>query len=162
VLQVAPSSYCAAKARAPSPRQVRDDELKAEIVRVHAEHFGVYGVRKVWRQLRREGRQVARCTVARLMRELGLAGAVRGGVKRTTVPAERPGQRPADLVDRDFTAAGPDRLWVADLTYVRTWSGFVYVAFRHRRLLPDDRGLAGRHPPARVVAHAYPAGTPPT
>jgi putative transposase len=128
-LQVAPSSYYAAKTRPPSPRQVRDAELAEHIVRVHAEHFGVYGVRKVWRQLRREGVAVARCTVARLMRQLGLAGVVRGSAKRTTVPAEQPGARPADLVDRNFTAAGPNRLWVADLTYVRTWSGFVYVAF---------------------------------
>lgn len=127
-LQVAPSSYYAAKQRPPSARRVRDEALKVKLRHVHAEHFGVYGVRKLWRQLRREGIAVARCTVARLMRELGLAGVVRGKVARTTV-ADESAPRPADLVDRDFHAPAPNRLWVADLTYVRTWSGFVYVAF---------------------------------
>jgi len=107
---------------------VRDRQLKAEIRRVHAEHFGVYGARKVWRQLHREGIVVARCTVERLMRELGLGGAVRGKTRRTTTPDET-AARPADLVDRDFAAQRPNQLWVADLTYVATWSGFVYVAF---------------------------------
>ena len=105
-----------------------DEQLKGEIVRVHQANLGVYGVRKVWRQLNREGVPVARCRVERLMRQLGLAGAVRGRVKRTTVPADV-AARPGDLVDRDFTAPAPNRLWVADLTYVATWSGFVYVAF---------------------------------
>ena len=127
-LQVAPSSYYAARQRQPSARRVRDEALKVKLRHVHAEHFDVYGVRKIWRQLQREGIAVARCTVARLMRELGLAGVVRGRVKRTTVPDEH-APRPADLVDRDFHAPAPNRLWVADLTYVRTWSGFVYVAF---------------------------------
>jgi putative transposase len=95
---------------------------------VHEANLGVYGVRKVWRQLNREGISAPRCRVQRLMRELGLAGAVRGKVKRTTVPAEV-AARPGDLVDRNFTAPAPDRLWVADLTYVATWSGFIYVAF---------------------------------
>ena len=88
----------------------------------------MYGARKVWRQLQREGVEVARCTVERLMRLEGLVGVVRGEKKRTTIPAED-AARPADLVDRIFEADAPDRLWVADLTYVRTWSGFVYVAF---------------------------------
>lgn len=127
-LQVAPSSYYAARQRPPSARRVRDEALKVKLRHVHAEHFGVYGVRKLWRQLQREGIPVARCTVARLMRELGLAGVVRGRVTRTTV-ADEQAPRPADLVDRDFHAPAPNRLWVADLTYVRTWSGFVYVAF---------------------------------
>ena len=127
-LQVAPSSYYAARTRAPSARRVRDEALKVKLRHVHAEHFGVYGVRKLWRQLQREGIAVARCTVARLMRELGLAGVVRGRVKRTTVTDEH-APRPADLVDRDFHVPAPNRLWVADLTYVRTWSGFVYLAF---------------------------------
>ncbi len=127
-LQIAPSTYYAAKRRPPSARAVRDEDLTVQIVRVFEANFGVYGARKVWRQLRREGVAVARCTVERLMGELGLAGAVRGKVKRTTIPAEQ-AQRPGDLVDRRFTAAAPDRLWVADLTYVATWSGFVYVAF---------------------------------
>ena len=91
-------------------------------------NFGVYGARKVWRQLQREGVAVARCTVERLMRQEGLKGVVRGEIKRTTIPDED-AARPADLVDRRFAAEGPDRLWVADLTYVPTWSGFVYVAF---------------------------------
>jgi putative transposase len=127
-LQVAPSSYYAARQRPPSARLVRDEALKVKLRHVHAAHFGVYGVRKLWRQLQREGIPVARCTVARLMRELGLAGVVRGRVVRTTV-ADEQAPRPADLVDRDFHAPAPNRLWVADLTYVRTWSGFVYVAF---------------------------------
>lgn len=92
------------------------------------ENFGVYGADKVWAQLNREGEHVARCTIERLMRDLGLRGAVRGKPKRTTV-SDAMTERPRDLVDRNFTAAAPNRLWVADLTYVRTWSGFVYVAF---------------------------------
>lgn len=128
VLQAAPSTYYAARQRPPSARQVRDDALKVKIRHVHAAHFGVYGARKLWRQLLREGIPVARCTVERLMRELGLTGAVRGKTRRTTVPAESV-DRPVDLVERDFRAPEPNRLWVADLTYVRTWSGFAYVAF---------------------------------
>ncbi len=95
---------------------------------MHAENYGVYGARKVWRELNREGVAVARCTVERLMRDLGLAGAVRGKKKRTTVSDESV-EKPADLVKRAFTASCPNRLWVADLTYVRTRSGFSYVAF---------------------------------
>lgn len=95
---------------------------------MHAEHFGVYGGDKVWAQLNPEGTRVARCTVERLMRDLGLRGAVRGKPRRTTIPDDT-AQRPRDLVDRQFRASEPNRLWVADLTYVRTWSGFVYVAF---------------------------------
>jgi putative transposase len=128
VLQFAPSTYYAACKRRPSVRQQRDEQLSVEVQRVHRAHFGVYGARKVWRQLLREGMAVARCTVERLMRALGLSGAVRGKRHRTTVPAE-PSQRPADLVERNFSASAPNRLWVADLTYVRTQSGFAYVAF---------------------------------
>jgi len=127
-LQFAPRTYYAAKARPPSTRAVRDKELRPEIVRVHAENFGVYGAAKVWAQLNREGIRVARCTVERLMADLGLRGAVRGKPARTTIADDTAG-RPRDLVDRQFAAAAPNRLWVADLTYVRTWSGFVYVAF---------------------------------
>lgn len=127
-LQFAPRTYYAAKARPASARAVRDDELRPEIVRVHAENFGVYGAAKVWAQLNREGIGVARCTVERLMADLGLRGAVRGKPARTTI-ADDAADRPRDLVDRQFAAAAPNRLWVADLTYVRTWSGFVYVAF---------------------------------
>jgi putative transposase len=127
--QIAPSSYYAAGSRRPSARARRDEALTEQIRRVHAENFGVYGVRKTWRTLRRDGTPVARCTVARLMRRAGLAGAVRGKVKRTTVPAPRREERPADLLRRDFTAPAPNRRWVADITYVATWSGFVYLAF---------------------------------
>jgi len=127
-LQVAPSTYYAARTRAPSARCLRDAELKARLTQVHAAHFGVYGVRKLWRQLQREGTAVARCTVARLMDDLGLRGVVRGRRQRTTVPNES-AARPADLVRRDFHPVAPNRLWVADLTYVRTWAGFAYVAF---------------------------------
>ena len=127
-LQFAPRTYWAAKARPPCARARRDEELKGEIVRVHAENFGVYGADKVWAQLNREGHRVARCTIERLMRQLGVRGAVRGKKHRTTI-ADATTERPRDRVDRNFTAPAPNRLWVADLTYVRTWSGFVYVAF---------------------------------
>jgi putative transposase len=128
VLPIAPSTYYDAHRRPRSARRRRDQELQAEIRRVHGEHFGVYGARKVWRQLHREGIAVARCTVERLMGELGLEGARRGKPRRTTTP-DAAAARPADLVERDFSAARPNQLWVADLTYVATWSGFVYVAF---------------------------------
>jgi putative transposase len=127
VLPIAPSTYYDARHRPPSARRRRDQELTVEIRRVHAEHFGVYGARKVWRQLHREGVAVARCTVERLMRELHLEGVRRGKPRRTTT-ADAAAARPADLVERNFSAARPNRLWVADLTYVATWSGFVYVA----------------------------------
>ena len=128
VLEVAPSTYYAAKTRPPCRRRVRDAGLVGEIHRVFDDIFGVYGARKVWRQLNREGIPVARCTVQRLMRHEGLTGRVRGGKKRTTVPADV-GSRPADLVDRRFVAVRPNQLWIADITYVGTWSGFAYVAF---------------------------------
>ena len=128
VLEIAPSTYYAAKSRPACRRRIRDDELKAEIRRVHAENFDVYGPRKVWRQLNREGVVVARCTVERLMRQLGLAGRVRGKTRRTTIPADV-SPRPADLVERRFAATAPNQLWVADITYVATWSGFAYAAF---------------------------------
>jgi putative transposase len=127
VLKVPTSTYYAAKSRPLSARHRRDAQLKVEIRRVFDDNFGVYGVRKVWRQLQREGIQVARCTVERLMGELGLQGVVRGKPKRTTV-GDPQAERPADLVCRDFTAQRPNQLWVADLTYVRTWSGFCYAA----------------------------------
>ena len=127
VLQVAPSTYYGAKTRPPSARALRDQELKAEVGRVHQDNFGVYGMEKVWRQLNREGIAVGRDQVRRLMRDLGLCGVVRGKKLRTTLP-EDVGQRPADLVERQFVAAAPNRLWVADLTYVSTWSGFAYTA----------------------------------
>ena len=127
-LQVAPSTYYAVLARQPCARQLSDQRLKIEITRVHRDNFGVYGIEKVWRQFNREGHKVGRDRVARLMDDLELSGVVRGKRKRTTYPAEV-SQRPADLVERNFTASAPNRLWVSDLTYVSTWSGFVYVAF---------------------------------
>ena len=127
-LQFAPSTYWSAKRRPASARSVRDEELKVEIARVHTENFGVYGAPKVWAQLNREGHRVARCTVERLMRDLGLRGVTRGRPRRTTI-ADTAAERPRDHVQRRFSASAPNRLWVADLTYVRTWSGFVYVAF---------------------------------
>jgi len=128
LLPIAPSTYFASKTRPPSARSCRDEWLKVQIRRVWEENFGVYGARKIWRQLHRENIEVARCTVERLMRALGLQGIRRGKIKRTTI-ADETAVRPADLVDRNFTAVAPNRLWVADITYVRTWSGFVYAAF---------------------------------
>jgi putative transposase len=125
---IAPSTYYDAKDRPPSARARRDEQLRAAITRVHQGNYGVYGARKVWLALNREGIPVARCTVERLMRELGLAGASRGKRRRTTVP-DPAAARPADLVERKLTRPAPDRLWVADFTYVPTWSGMVYVAF---------------------------------
>lgn len=127
-LEIAPSTYYAARTRPPSARQRRDDELKPRIERVHAGNYGVYGANKVWRQLRRESVEVGRDRTARLMAELGLAGITRTARTRTTVAAET-AARPADLVERNFNAPAPNRLWLADLTYVSTWAGFCYVAF---------------------------------
>jgi putative transposase len=124
VLPIAPSTYHAARRRPASARAVRDAKLKGEVARVHAEHVGVYGARKVWRQRPWEGIAVARWTVERLMGELGLQGVRRGKTRRTTTP-DAAAPRPADLVDRDFSATRPNQLWVADLTCVATWSGFV-------------------------------------
>jgi putative transposase len=127
-LAVAPSSYYAARSRPPSARTTADAELCLDIARVHRDQFGVYGARKLWRALRREGYDVGRDRVARLMRSLGLAGATRLRRVRTTIAAPI-SQRPADLVERVFSAPAPNVLWVADLTYVWTRSGFVYAAF---------------------------------
>ncbi len=128
VLEIAPSSYYAAVSRPTSARQVRDQELKQEIGRVHRDNFGVYGSEKVWRQLHREQVQVGRDRVGRLMHEMKLEGVRRGKRQITTRPVEV-GERPADLVERQFKAPAPNRLWVADLTYVSTWAGFIYTAF---------------------------------
>jgi putative transposase len=127
-LQIAPSSYYARKSRPPSARSLRDDRLRGEIRRVFESNYGVYGADKVWASLNREGPRVARCTVERLMREMGIQGARRGKTRRTTLRDET-AAKPADLVDRQFAAARPNELWVADLTYVRSYSGWVYVAF---------------------------------
>src|SRR5574341_293442 len=128
VLQVAPSTYYARKTRPRSARARRDATLKAAIKRVWDANFQVYGAEKIWRQLGREHITTGRDRVARLMRELGIGGVVRGKPRRTTRPAAL-ADRPADLVNRQFTARGPNRLWVADLTYVPTWAGFCYAAF---------------------------------
>jgi putative transposase len=128
VLPFAPATYYSAMTRSPSARKTRDDQLKPDIQRVWEENRRVYGADKVWAQLKREGQSVARCTVERLMRDLGLRGVVRGKKVRTTW-SDDVSQRPEDLVARQFHAQAPNRLWVADLTYVKTHSGWVYVAF---------------------------------
>jgi putative transposase len=134
-LPIAPSIYYEHARRRRDPdrrprREKRDDELRVEVRRVHRESFeGVYGADKVWRQLRRQGHVVARCTVERLMRKEGLRGAVRGGAFTITTRPGDESARPADLVEREFSATRPNELWVADFTYVATWLGFVYVAF---------------------------------
>ncbi len=133
VLPIAPSTYRVRATRRADPgkwpaRARRDAALRPEIRRVWEENFRVYGVRKVWRQLRREGVDVARCTTARLMRQMGLAGAIRGRPVKTTV-SDRATPCPLDRVNRQFQAPQPNALWVADFTYVATWQGFVYVAF---------------------------------
>jgi putative transposase len=130
-IPIAPSTfYDAMRARAagPTARQRRDEALCEHIARVHADNYGVYGARKVWLALNRDGITVARCTVERLMKQLGLAGVRRGQAKRTTI-ADPAASRPADLVCRQFGPTAPNLLWVADITYVSTWSGWVYVAF---------------------------------
>lgn len=134
VLPIAPSTYVRHKAQHADPgrrsaRARRDDELRAIIRRIWAEHFQVYGPRKVWRQMGREGLRVARCRVRRLMRAMGLAGAGRGRAWITTTHPDTAAPRPPDLVARQFSATRPNQLWVSDFTYVATWSGFVYVAF---------------------------------
>lgn len=133
VVPIAPATYYEAKARQRDPSRIpartrRDAALGPEIARVWRANRRVYGAKKVWKQLHREAIPVARCTVARLMRAQGLRGVVRGRRVRTTIP-DAVAERPHDLVQRDFTATRPNQLWVADLTYVATWRGFVYVAF---------------------------------
>lgn len=130
---IAPSTFYAARARPPSARAARDEELKAVIARVHQENYGVYGIRKMHAQLNREDvlagcQPVARCTTQRLMKDLGLRGISRAKGPRTTVPGTGPDTR-EDLVQRAFTADRVDRLWVADITYVRTFAGWIYCAF---------------------------------
>ena len=128
VLEASPSTYYARRTRTPSARSVRDQQLLAEIRRVHVANYGVYGARKVWKQLNREGIVVARCTVERLMRQAQITGLVRGAKRRTTIP-DPAAPKPPDLVKRSFVATRPNQLWVSDITYVRTWEGWAYVAF---------------------------------
>jgi transposase InsO family protein len=134
VLPIAPSTYFLRKAQhqeatTRSARAQRDAELRTAIQRVWDENDQVYGPRKVWKQLRRERTRVARCTIERLMREMGLRGISRGRAWKVTTQPDPASARPTDLVDRHFTATRPNQLWVADFTYVATWRGFVYVAF---------------------------------
>ena len=133
VLPIAPSTYHEHAVRRKEPERLparakRDATLKPEITRVFTENFAVYGVRKVWRQLKRESMDVARCTVERLMRDMGLKGAIRGKPFKTTV-SDKSAPCPLDHVNRQFYAPAPNRLWVSDFTYVPSWTGFAYVAF---------------------------------
>ena len=133
VLPIAPSTYHEHALRKKEParlpeRAKRDATLKPEITRVFTENFAVYGVRKVWRQLKRESMDVARCTVERLMRDMGLKGAIRGKPFKTTV-SDKSAPCPLDHVNRQFRSTAPNRLWVSDFTYVSSWTGFAYVAF---------------------------------
>jgi putative transposase len=127
-VQIAPSTYYAAKTRPPSARSISDAATTKVIARIHADNYGVYGVTKVHAELRRAGHRTARCTVHRLMRAAGLRGITRAKGPRTTVAGIGPDTR-SDLVERSFAAATPDRLWVADITYCRTFAGWVYAAF---------------------------------
>src|SRR6187402_889321 len=134
VLPIAPSTYYEHARRRREPerrpaRQKRDEELRGEIRRVYDEQFVVYGANKVWRQLKRESVKTARCTVERLMAEMGLRGVTRGRAFKVTTVSNDSQPRPLDLVSRQFHAERPNQLWVADITYVATWAGFVYVAF---------------------------------
>ena len=133
VLPIAPSTYHDHLAKRADPSRLsararRDAELRGEIARVFDDNFRVYGVRKVWRQMRREGFDVARCTVARLMKSMGIEGIIRGKPVKTTIP-DKAAPCPLDHVNRQFRVPAPNRLWVSDFTYVATWQGFVYVAF---------------------------------
>jgi putative transposase len=129
VLPIAPSTYHAAQQRPPSARALRGAELRPEVLRVWEQNLSVYGADKVWDQLNKEGIRVARCTVERLMRDMGLQGCRRGRVWVRTTQGDEALDRPADLVERQFRAPAPNRLWLADLTYVKTHAGWVYVAF---------------------------------
>ncbi len=130
--KIAPATYYEHRDRTPSKRALRDEALKTKIAAAHAENYGVFGARKIWLTLNRQREAgeapIARCTVERLMGELGLADAIRGKVKRTTISDPR-AAKPLDLVNRNFRPHAPDRLWVADFTYVSTWSGWCYTAF---------------------------------
>jgi len=128
LLPIASSTYYDTKTRPPSVRALADKEIERDILRIYEDNHFVYGVYKIYRQIKREGKKVARCTVQRLMRKMGLSGIKRGKPKKTTLPAPS-AVRPLDLVKRDFKPLAPNRLWVADITYVRTFAGFIYVAF---------------------------------
>jgi putative transposase len=152
-LPIAPATYYEQKAREAQPereppRLRRDAEISGEIRRVYDENFQVYGARKIWRQLCREGVAVARCSVERLMRSLGLQGAVRGGKRRTTISRDQT-EYPADLVKRQFAAVRPNQLWVSDFTDVATWAPVRLRSFRHRRVFSPHHRVARRPLDAR-------------
>ncbi len=169
VLGVAVSTYYARRARRPSRRELQDRELVGEIQAARAGYRRVYGVRKTWKELRRRGVEVGRDRVGRLMRREGLEGVRRGKKKRTTIPDEAAAERARDLLQRDFTATRPNEKWVADLTYVRTWQGFCYLAFLQQtqgasRPVPTpeqpqqlclDRGYDSPPMHALVIKHGY-------
>ncbi|WP_104131173.1 IS3 family transposase [Cryobacterium sp. M91] len=146
-MQIAPSTYYAATSRPPSKRSKTDGETVVKITDVHKKNYGVYGARKVHAQLKRDGHPVARCTVERLMRREGLRGITRSRSPRTTIPGPL-SDRPEDLVRRAFTAPAPNCLWVADITYIRTFSGWVYAAIVVR--VPNARALRSHPDGARV------------
>ena len=173
VLPIAPSTYHERALRKKEParlpeRAKRDATLKPEITRVFTENFAVYGVRKVWRQLKRESMDVARCTVERLMRDMGLKGAIRGKPFKTTV-SDKSAPCPLDHVNRQFRSTAPNRLWVSDFTYVSSWTGFAYVAFiidafarripRVGLCPPEDRLRLEGEPPGACGLRARCAGT---
>lgn len=173
VLEVPVSTFYARRSRVPSRRELRDRELIAEIHEARSGYRHVYGVRKTWKELRRRGVEVGRDRVGRLMRQEGLEGVRRGKKQRTTVANEQAAERARDLIQRDFTATGPNETWVCDLTYLRTWQGFVYLALildvysrmlvgwqlrTHMRteLVLDALEMANglRQPQARLIAHS--------
>ncbi|MGW3202422.1 IS3 family transposase, partial [Streptomyces sp. NPDC001118] len=164
VLELSPSTYFARKKRPKSARRLRDEQLMPLIEEIHAESGGTYGARRIARALRRKSVDVARRTVERLMAELSLEGVIRGRRRRTTVP-EPSAPRPPDLVDRDFTASRLDQLWVSDMTYVRTWSGWAYVAFVldvHSRMIVGTRRRHGALDYLSPAAGAPRSSAPPT
>ena len=156
--KIAPSTYYAHRDRPLTAGEVRDTDLKPKVAEAYAENCGVYDARKVWLTLNRErphgAPPIARCTVERLMTELGLRAAVRGKVKRTTISNPH-AAKPHDLVDRNFSPVAPDRLWVADFTDVSTWSPLVLHRVRHRRLRPADPGLVGGDHGVQYLSVAY-------
>ena len=152
--------YRAAKRRPASERALRDELLIEELERIHAENYGVYGVRKMHHAMRRAGWEIGRDQVARLMKLASVEGVRRGRTPITTRPADEPDARP-DLVERCFTAERPNQLWVADITYVRILDGFCLSRFHHRRLLPAHRGMGGLGQPShRGAAVARPRARP--
>jgi putative transposase len=169
VLPIAPATFYDHLAKRSDPsrlsaRAQRDGELKPEIERVFEDNLSVYGVRKVWHQMRREGFDIARCTVARLMKDIGIEGVIRGKKPRTTIP-DKALPCPLDRVNRQFHAPAPNVLWVSDFTYVATWQGFVYVAFVidvfARRIVgwrASRTANAGFVLPSRQIAPQSPAG----